>query len=308
MVGHLERDGARQVMVVVYTAHDPREVQGHPVAPAVRHLRQAGEGFGPMTAWVVASTGYLNLDCVDDCCPSGGRPLGELDGTMAGARMVVAGSVVAGQRSDVAQIRLATAAERHAVARVCARWALRGAQAATAGPVALERWRRGGVEAWRAEVARAAQDPTWTRGPRLGRIEAGLRDLRVRDAVMAALVPGTGDLPERVVRGPQTTPEATAGLARALDTLYRPGGAVAPSSQTPVHVRVLEQVVAHGRADRQAPACTLLALLAWWSGDGARADQLVRRALQANPDYRLAELVAEGVNHGVVPGWARTRQ
>jgi hypothetical protein len=69
---------------------------------------------------------------------------------------------------------------------------------------------------------------------------------------------------------------------------------------------VLEGVVAHGRTGAQAPALTLLALLAWWRGEGARAAQLLERALADEPGHRLGVLVAKAVAAGVPPGWART--
>ena len=62
-----------------------------------------------------------------------------------------------------------------------------------------------------------------------------------------------------------------------------------------MHEAVLEALVAHGRAGAQAPALTLLALLAWWRGDGARARVLLDRALEDDPDYRLARLLDDAL-------------
>jgi hypothetical protein len=69
---------------------------------------------------------------------------------------------------------------------------------------------------------------------------------------------------------------------------------------------VLEQLAAHGRRGDQAPALTLLAMLAWWSGSGARAAMLVERALQHDEGYRLAALYAQAITAGLPPGWARS--
>ncbi|MCL2454250.1 MAG: DUF4192 domain-containing protein [Micrococcales bacterium] len=307
LVGQLERDGAWSVVLVVYTATDPRARPGHPAVRAVRRLRRAGEAFGEMSAWVVTATGYLDLDCVDGCCPPGGRPLVELESTQIIARLSDRRVVVA-RREDVAAIRGASAEARRGVARVCARWAVRGAQAAEVGVDALERWRLDSVRVWRGEVARALAGSAPPRAPGLGKIEAGLRDLRVRDAVLATLVSGTDGLPEDLVRGEKIAPEADTGLARALDAIYRPERGVEPPPETVVHVRLLESVVAHGRTHQQAPACTLLALLAWWSGEGARANLLLERALRCDAGYRLARMLAQAVSDGVVPGWLQVRR
>ena len=84
--------------------------------------------------------------------------------------------------------------------------------------------------------------------------------------------------------------------------MFRPAHALVPARQAAC-VRVLEQVVAHGRRDHQAPALTLLALLAWWAGEGARANLLLERALHDDPQHTLALLLAQAVTAGVAPGW-----
>ena len=306
VVGHLDRDGARSAVLVVYTAQDPRGEPDHPAELAVETFRAAASWVADTPAWVVTDEGYLSMDCLDECCPLGGRPLAELEGTQVGARMVLAGSAVADRREDVATITPARAESRRSVARVRARWSARGASAAAQGPVALESWRLGSVAAWREEVVRVAGDPSSERGSATGRLEAGLRDLRVRDALLIALVPGTGTTSEEYVRGPHPGPSANDGLAEALAKVYDPVAGVRPPGEvTDVHVRVLEQVIAHGRAGEQAPALTLLGMLAWWSGAGARAALLIERALRDDRDYRLAARYAQAGAAGLPPGWVR---
>jgi len=70
-------------------------------------------------------------------------------------------------------------------------------------------------------------------------------------------------------------------------------------------VEVLEAVVAHTRTADQAAALTLLALIAWWQADGARAGVLLGRALDGDPDHRLALLLTEALARGLSPGWIR---
>ncbi|WP_282945009.1 DUF4192 family protein [Cellulomonas endometrii] len=94
----------------------------------------------------------------------------------------------------------------------------------------------------------------------------------------------------------------------ALDVLVEPACAREPDQDVAeAGQALLEQVVAHGRSERQAPALTLLALLAWWEGDGVRAAVLVERALGHDPGHRLAELLDRALGAGLPPGWMRRR-
>jgi len=304
----LDRDGASRALLVVYTDDDPRGADEHPVHRAVEQVREAAAApFGDVVVWVVTSSGYLSLDCRDDCCPPGGRPLRELDATQVGAELVLAGSAVADSRADVARIRPAGAERRRSVARVRRRWEARRDAALGADDDAATRWRLDSVAAWRAAVSYACEGPSRGGAP-WGRVEAGLADRRVRDSVLVSLVPGTGELPERCVRGAAPAPRDEAGLAAAVASILDPACAVPPPVvATRVHEDVLEHVVAHGRAGHQAPALTLLALLAWWRGDGARASVLVDRALHDDERYRLALLLHGLLETAVGPGWTRRR-
>ena len=301
----LDGDGAERVVLVVYTHDDPRQGPDSVVADAVEHFREAAEApFGDVPVWAVTSTGYLSLDCDDACCPPGGRPLSDLASTQVSAQMVLAGSTVAGCREDIARIRSAGAESRRSVARVRRRWQARGLLARDGGAAAAERWRADSVAAWRRAVDEQLDRPGGPAAAALGRLEAGLADARVRDAVLVALVPGQGDLPERCVRGERPSREDDAALGRALGLVVDPlDGVPAPPAATRVHEAVLESVVAHGEHGRQAAALTLLAMLAWWRGDGARAAILLQRVLEDDGGYRLALLLAEALSAAVPPGW-----
>jgi hypothetical protein len=69
--------------------------------------------------------------------------------------------------------------------------------------------------------------------------------------------------------------------------------------------RVLEAVATHVPRSRRAPAYLLLALVAWWHGDGGLAAERVSDALGVDPDYRLALLLRSAIAGGVPPGWVR---
>ncbi|GAA3820432.1 DUF4192 domain-containing protein [Cellulomonas soli] len=306
LVAHLDRDGARRCVLALYTDQDPRGLEAHPVHRAAARLREAAQvPLGDVPAWVVTLDGYLALDCDEACCPPGGRPLHELESTQVGARMVLAGSVVAATRDDVARIRRAPVEARRSVARVRRRWEERRAAAAEAGPQATAAWRVGSVEAWRRATDPDVDGRRPASGSPLGRVEAGLADRRVRDAVLVSLVPGTGDLPERAVRGAGLDARADAAVGAAVAAIVDPQVAVRPPDDVRRYEQVLEQVVAHGRDGGQAPALTLLALVSWWRGDGARASVLLDRALAQEAGHRLALLLVDALEAAVPPGWVR---
>ncbi|CAM5779870.1 DUF4192 domain-containing protein [Cellulomonas persica] len=310
MIATMGRDGAQSTVLVVYTDVDPRLDPGsaaEQVMRAVAHYREAADAsLGSVPVWVVTSSGYLSYDCARSCCPPGGRPLRELESTQVSARMVLEGATVAGSRDDLVRIPSADAQRRRVVARTRRRWHERGQQALADGPHALERWRLASVAAWRAAVDLVAGRAELGAPAPWGRLEAGLQDRRVRDAVLASFVPGVGDLPERSVRGARPAPDVEQAMAQVSTRIMgASAGIPAPEGPVRLYEEALEALVAHGRRSAQAPALSLLAVLSWWRGDGARAQILLDRALQDDPAYRLATLLDAALGAGIGPGWAR---
>lgn len=303
LVGHLERDKAQQLVAVVYTSADPRPDPQHPVHEAVERLRNAAGDLQIVNVWAVCDTGYFELACQQSCCPPGGRSLTELEGTASGAQMVLNGSVVAASREDLGRIPPASGAHRRAVTRVRQRWIVRGSQAAATSSAELEHWRLAGLAAFRTELERVNTDPHSLRGRFTGRLEAALRDVKVRDAILVSLIPDTGELPEKMLRETDASPQTNAQLNAALNGLYGATEGMQPSALVKDSIMVLSQVVALGVRDKQAPALTLIALLHWWSGDGGRAGRFLEQAVFQEPQYRFAQLVGGLVFQGVPPGW-----
>ena len=337
LVRHLVTDGASSVVLVLYTDQDVRSRAGSPVASRARaHLEQAAEHFvGRAACWVVGSEGYFNLDCVDpSCCPPQGRPLSGLQSTEVGAQMVLNGTMVAVSRDDLVQLEAADPDARRSARRAATRWTARGPLGAQGGvdPGAAHRWRREGLALWRSELERATVSVDGSaegrcavgtgadRGPgtpepatsvTLGRLQAALSDVLVRDAVMLTFIEGAGRVADRVVAGAGAGAGAEAGdpVGAALRAVIDPAHGVPPRRD--VHTAatlVLRQIVSHSARRLQAPGLTLLAVLAWWDGDGARAGILVDRALAAEPGYRLAGLLHETLLAGMAPGWLRRRE
>lgn len=67
----------------------------------------------------------------------------------------------------------------------------------------------------------------------------------------------------------------------------------------------LAEVVSCAPRDHVAPAATILAILRWQQGDGSRAGAAVERALEADSDYSLADLINRCLLAGLHPStWA----
>ncbi len=343
--GHLGADGARRAVAVIYTAVDlqrpgppedggpggPRADVGRAAWAAVRALERAGtDALGDLDTWVVGPRGYYALGCADpDCCPAGGRPLEDLQATRVGAQMVLEGLLVAPTRDELVRLPVTTPAQRRAARRAAERWRDRGAGAAPGA--AAHRWRRDGLGLWREAVDRLlapddaapghaglraaplrggptvvgptvfGERPALPEATATGRLLAALEDVLVRDAVLVSFVEGNDRVADRLVAG-----ETGAAIGQALGAITDPDHGRRPDPERAAAARaVLEHAVAHTTRGRHAPALTLLAVLAWWEGDGARAGLLVDRALAADPTHRLALLVDQALAAGMPPGWAR---
>src|SRR5690606_30937130 len=193
LAAHLWRDGAEQSVVVLY-ASSARVAGGwrSDVVDAARTICGTFEDrVGPTTVWIVDEGRFYCFDCDDVSCPRSGWPLEDLETTQVSAQMVFAGATVAGHRGDVAAVTPAGSAARHNVRRVAERWARRRLEAVRSdggseGP-ALAGWRAAALDAWGAAVGgrRAGAPP---RARELGRIDAALDDVLVRDAVVVACV------------------------------------------------------------------------------------------------------------------------
>lgn len=154
--------------------------------------------------------------------------------------------------------------------------------------------------------------------PQLATLVLSLRDVHLRDAVIAWMCPGSmpitslpGVLPELV---PTLLPEPSWGLTAAM-----PGGASRDlahlSEPLGVPADAMPQVSAAQRLEsrlqwlcrvtprRDLPAMlTVLANFAWWRGDGAMARTALERALRLDPDYRLAVLLEQMLSLALRPG------
>ena len=324
LVSHLVEDGAATAVLVLWTHADTRDGSGA-AQLARRHVDEAGEYFlGAIDCWVVGATGYREIDCADEtCCPPSGHPLSDLQASAVSAEMVLRGERPARSREELVGVPAVDPRRRRAARRAAERWRQRGLHAPD--DRALRQWRRGGLTLWReltgavaaAGTEGAAQshaDPydgpsvagpsCVLDAPALGRLRAALDDVLVRDAVLVSLVPGCADVAEALVDG-----DTGADVDRALEVIVDASRGAPPLDDVVHPARaVLTEVAAHSAGASHAPSLTLLAMIAWWSGDGARASVLVERALEAEPDHRLGHLVRETLEAAMPPGWVKARR
>ncbi|WP_343319323.1 DUF4192 family protein [Arthrobacter sp. TMP15] len=57
-----------------------------------------------------------------------------------------------------------------------------------------------------------------------------------------------------------------------------------------------------------APVLTSLGVIQWWEGHGSKAHECFQRALESDPEYRLAQLTDHLVREGIVSDWATDKQ
>lgn len=211
MAGHLARDGAGEVVLVVYDdGPDPRDpergLRPDGSARAVRaadRVRAVLGGVAVVTVWLVTQDRYLGLDCRDPgCCPPGGRPVGDLAAGGLVGRVVARYGPVRDSRDELGEIALAGAGPRRSASAARARWV--DARLRAAHPSEVLDWRLHALGAWREALSAAldasAGDDVELTPAQLGRIEAGLDDRAVRDAVVLTLVDPAAEIADDLVR------------------------------------------------------------------------------------------------------------
>lgn len=330
----LAEDGADDVAVVAYTAAPFAQAaaEGTALAAALTHMTAALKGVDP-APWVVAADAWGHPRCTS-CCSPAGHDLADIARSEVAAAMVLEGYSVVPDRAALALVRTTTGPHAEAVSRGAdeerarrrvavraahagppargAAFGLTGGSAGGAalgptrgsaggsalgptggsarGPGAVARWRRTGADLWDTLADRAPGTPLDPRD--LGRLQAFLDDKTVRDAVIARTVAGS--------RGSSADLLTIADLdfARAL-------GAPPDTAAVDRAMDLAGAVAAPAAAGRAAPALTILAFLAWWSADGARAEVYTRQALSEEPGYRMAVLVRASLEGRVPPPWHR---
>lgn len=276
---------------VVLLAYDDRAGSGRSYLAAAAAL--CGDGGWPVVArLVVDGDRWWELGCADpacddpQCCPPLGQPLPEDEDVPAVAECVGAGVSPLPDRDALAGL-LEPGPESDGVARALARRSPRhrlqmASDAAT----------------WWLLLTGAPDAQDHQRPPRhevVARAVAALRSVAFRDALIAWLAPGI--VPEHLL-----SPKVWDALVSAWGPT--PWGAPDRTDGRETLLACRERLLALARAvptTEQAPVCTVVAAVCWWSGDGALALEAAHRALCADPEYALAGLLHELVYRGVAP-------
>lgn len=210
-------------------------------------------------------TSRWSYGCDDPaCCPPEGRLIPDEIRTYVAAEFAATGSAMVASRASLeAELDSADPSQREAF-EAHVRAALEAREAALS-PRSGEAGPPA-LETWRDSAiadVRVIQRPDRIAAPEAAAVLVALGDIRVRDTALWEL----------------TQPEVDRRItARQLTDIVRcaPEGSV-------------------------APAATVLAICHWTTGDGARANVAIARALADDPEYSLASLVSTGLSGGLPP-------
>ncbi|HEY7717350.1 MAG TPA: DUF4192 domain-containing protein [Pedococcus sp.] len=293
----LERDCPDAVLLVGYEREPGSSLT---VLDAVRDACDLAD-LEVVDRLVVRDGRWYAPDCESGCCPPDGAPLPTAADTPAVADFV--GLEVAPLRDRAAVGAQLDRDERRAaeVADALGAGAAFGLAPVGSGPRS-HRAARADRERWLATWAvvgdvSASRPPVDGLAPdEVAALARSLRDVELRDAVIAWLCPGT--LPV------DTLGEDLAGLVRralppAVWGEERPSELSARAARR-LQARLVELCRAMPTGEA-APMLTVLANLTWWMGDGTLTREALGRALALEPDYRLARLLARMVDLALRP-------
>jgi hypothetical protein len=255
-VGYLKRDHAARAIVVFYPPSGGRSYPSlRPLADALtKQFERARIGVADVLC--VSEGKWWSLHCANaDCCPLDGTPVDRGGTSVTAALMTVGGQVVLSSRKELEQ----TIAPAGGVVRTAMAYALPRAAADVANRIMagqLVTVTAESLNLFRVAVRRqlAVNEGRNAEGLSVddaARLIVSLEDVNARDEILAWFDGEWGE----------ATREVLTELARR---------AVAPF---------------------QVPTLTLLAWVSYLQGDGALAGIALDRALAAEPDYRLAQLL-----------------
>ena len=248
-----------------------RDAEIAPVMAALRsHAARSATGFALVEQLRVAEQRYWSYVCENpECCPPEGTPFDVADHPAARALRAARGRVLAGRAELAASI-----AAQGGRTGVAMRRATRESLAQLGR--CLSRLERAGV------------------GASAARLTAALGQIAVRDAI------------ERYRAGWSAPVEHAAFLTVALSQprVRDDAWARMDPAHRAAHLRLWTDLTRLARPGYVAPVASLLAFVAWQSGDGALGNVAIDRALADNPHYSMAELMRAALASGAPPSAA----
>lgn len=244
---------------------------GEAVTPVVEVVAPAllEAGVNVQDVLRVQGSRYWSYLCSDpDCCPPEGVPF-DSAGHPASAALAAAGLTVRADRAELARTVAPLAADgpmHEAVGRARQRAEeLIDGEAATTGGDPFLPIADAGRRSVKQAITRYRRGGALTDDDEIAWLGVTLADLRVRDDAWARMDPRFQD----------------------------------------AHQRLWIDLVRRLPAEFVAPPAALLAFTAWQAGDGALASVAIERALDADPEYSMALLIADALHAGLPPSAAR---
>jgi len=242
-----------------------------PVAVALReHVTQAGVVVTELLR--AENKRYWSYLCAEpSCCPPEGVPFDVTDHPAAQTMAAAASARVLSSRAELA-----------------------ATVAAVDGDVAeaMDRATRKAEEQVAQLIARAARSG---------------RQASIRRLIATAGLRAVGEAIKRYRRGATVGPDTAAWLTVVLRDLRVRDDAWArmlPEHRT-AHLRLWTDLTRMARPGYVCSPASLLAFVAWQSGNGALANVALDRALAEDPYYSMARLLREAVDSGAPPSLAR---
>lgn len=228
---------------------------------------------------VVRDGSWRSLDCHEpSCCPAEGQP-------------VPVPAEVPELASEFIGHELSPHADRNALV---AQLETRPKSASATDLEAAEALDQGELQAVWLQILDAGDGPAPITPAMAASAAVSLRDVQVRDALVAWLTPGTLD-PAHL---PADVQSLISGMNREWDEDQPDTGAIVAMNR--VQARLV-RLCAHLSDEHAAAALTVLACFTWWRGNGALTRAALDRALRCQPDYRLALLLEQMVNLAIRP-------
>lgn len=257
-------DRDRRAAPLVGRAFLPGSATAFAVDDALRH-----GGIDVRELLRAESGRWWSYTCERPCCPPDGLAVGSGPTTLLDVLRVAAGRPLFADRSELV--------------------------------ASVERSPGEPTDALRAAI-RAREDETagLPPGPRTAGDLAGLHTLLVRDAARLSPRPDEPSASSSAVgHDDPTIARAAVALTRLAvrDASFAWTGGPLADAAAALWAEMVRRVPAPYAA---APA-TLLAVSAYRRGDGALADACLRRALNDDPDYRMADLVLTSLENGFRP-------
>ncbi len=261
----------QQVTVAIVAGYGPGALVTPVAEQFRRHLTDAGLELREMLR--VEDGRYWSYLCQDPgCCPAEGVPF-DVSASPVAAQMTLAGNVTLPDRATLAKtvapvrgaVRLSMQEATMLAERRAAAMVAAAARSGCKGPEIIRPLIDDGLRAVSDAIAAYRRGKQITSRDEFAWLSITLADLRVRDDAWARMDPEYAD----------------------------------------AHQRLWTDVVCRAEPPYVPAPASLLAFTAWQSGNGALANIAIARALESDPGYTMALLLADAVAGGLPPSAAR---